>query len=172
MEQVAEFEATDVVTASRADRDNTTPLLAWDAVTAAWRFAGMTPFPRVVLPIFSRLRTDKEIATGGARIARLLPNLSEPPRTTTASARQTTILRRECWTKEQKGETMVRKLVVLEIMDDPDSLLYAISWTDFSAKRKDPLKVDTAFATTGARAHALAEHFISEGIAKGWNKVG
>jgi len=67
---------------------------------------------------------------------------------------------------------MVRKLVVLEIMDDPDSLLYAIYWTDFSAKRKDPLKVDTAFATTGARAHALAKHFIGEGIAKGWNKVG
>lgn len=166
---IAEVEATDVVTASRADRENTTQLLAWDG--KAWRFAGMTPFPRVVFPTFSRLRTDKEIASGGARIGQLLSGVTEPPATGASAARTTTVLRREAWTKEQKGETMVRKLVVLEIDGDPESFPYAIYWTDFSAKRKDPLKVDSAFATTPARAHALAEQFIADGITKGWNRV-
>lgn len=167
---IAEVEATDVVTASRADRENTTQLLAWDG--GAWRFAGMTAFPRVVFPTLSRLRTDKEVASGGARITQLVPTATEPPRLSGGTARKTSVLRREAWTKEQKGETMVRKLVVLEILDDPESFPYAIYWTDFSPKRKDPLKVDAAFATTGTRAHALAEQFIAEGIAKGWNRVG
>lgn len=165
---IAELEASDIVTASRADRDNTTQLFAWDG---AWKFAGMSPFPRLVFPTLSRIRSDKEIASGGARISQILPGITEPPRVGGGSVRKAVVIRRETWTKEQKGETMVRKLVVVEVNDDPESYPYAIYWTDFSAKRKDPLKVDTAFATTGARAHALAEQFVAEGIAKGWVKT-
>ena len=164
---IAELEATDIVTASRADRENTTQLLTWGT---EWAFAGMTPFPRLVFPTLSRIRSDKEVAAGGARISQILPGVTEPPKLSGGSARRATTIRREVWTKEQKGETMVRKLTVIEIADDPESFPYAIYWTDFSPKRKDPLKVDAAFATTGARAHALAEQFVAEGIAKGWVK--
>jgi hypothetical protein len=62
--------------------------------------------------------------------------------------------------------------VVLEILDDPESFPVRRVLDRFLPKRKDPLKVDAAFATTGTRAHALAEQFITDGIAKGWNKVG
>jgi hypothetical protein len=45
---------------------------------------------------------------------------------------------------------------------------YLVYWTDFSAKRKDPLKVSTAFALTESRANALAEKLIAENVTKGF----
>jgi len=45
---------------------------------------------------------------------------------------------------------------------------YLVYWTDYSAKRKDPLKVSSAFAFTETRAHALAEQLIAENVTKGF----
>jgi ATP-dependent DNA ligase len=167
---IAELEASDLVLTSRADRDHSTQLLIWK--DSAWEFAGMTSFPRLVFPTFSRLRTDKEIGSGGARTTQIAPQAVEAPSVSRGTQRQETLLRREVWTKEQKGETMVRKLVVAEIRHDPESFPFAVYWVDFSPKRKEPLKVDVSFATTADRATTLAERAIADGIAKGWVKQG
>jgi hypothetical protein len=165
---IAELDGEDTVSATREDKENRTQLLAWDG--RAWTFRQLAPCPRLVFPTFSRLRPDKEVAGGGARLQQLLPNASSPPATPAAKA-ATKIVRREVYTKESKGETMVRKLVVAQSEGDPDAFAFGIWWTDFSAKRKEPLKVSAAFATTAARAEALAAQFLAEGIAKGWVKV-
>jgi hypothetical protein len=165
---VAEIDGEDLVTATREDKENKTQLLTWDG--KAWTFRQLAPCPRVVFPTFSRLRPDKEIGAGGARLQQLLPNVSVPP-VTAAAKSATKIVRREVYTKESKGETMVRKLVVAHTEGDPETFPFVIWWTDFSAKRKEPLKVDVAFAATQMRADALAKQFLDEGIAKGWVKA-
>jgi len=72
-------------------------------------------------------------------------------------------LRRECYAK---GE-MLRKLLVVH-KNDPDlafpDLIY---WTDFSAKRAEPLKVSIEVAATEERAMALALRALKDGLTKG-----
>lgn len=165
---IAEVKAHDKLLAARNDRDNTTQLLAWNGKD--WGFRGMTSFPRLLFPTFAGLRPDKDIRSGGARVAQLLPRVTEPPAPRSEGQRSSQIFRREIWTKEQKGEVMVRKLVMTKIEGDPEAFPYVVFWTDFSAKRKEPLKVDTAYAFTETRAQALAEQFITEGIVRGWVK--
>ena len=48
-----------------------------NSVNGAWesdqfRFAGLTPCPRLTFPIFGRVRADKDIASGGARLEQLV----------------------------------------------------------------------------------------------------
>ncbi len=167
---VCEILGHDVISASRQDRENTAQLLVWGG--KAWTFAGMAAFPRLLFPVFSKLRPDKEVGTGGARATQLLPHATEPPAALATGQRAHRVLRREVWTKESKGETMVRKLLVAEVTGDPDGFPFVVTWTDFSAKRKEPLKVDTAWANTAGRAETLADVFVADGIAKGWEKRG
>ncbi len=163
---IAELEAADVVTASRHDRDNTTQLLTWE--NGAWKFSHMAACPRALFPVFSKMRPDKEINGGGTRLTQLIPQAGTAPSPPAAENRVSTITRREVYTKESKGEVMVRKLVVVETSGDPDAFPWTIFWTDYSPKRKDPLKVSTANATTPTRAEALISQFLTDGIVKGW----
>ena len=165
---IAELEAADVVTASRQDRANTTQLLLWE--NGKWTFSHMAACPRAMFPIFSKLRPDKEISSGGARLTQLIPQAAAIPAPPAADARTSRITRREVYTKESKGEVMVRKLVVVETTGDPDSFPWSVFWTDYSPKRKDPLKVSTATALSATRAEALAAEFLASGIVKGWVK--
>lgn len=165
---IAEVDGEDLIAGTREDKENKTQLLAWDG--KGWNFRQLAPCPRVVFPTFSRLRTDKEIGTGGARLQQIVPNVTAPPAPPEPKS-GTQILRREVYRKESKGEVMVRKLVMMENQGDPEAFPFVIWWTDFSAKRKDPLKVDVAFATTRSRADVLAARFLEEGIAKGWVKA-
>lgn len=171
-EFICEIEADDLIASSRRDREHTTPHLIWDAKTQAWTFRGMVPFPRPVFVSFSKLRPDKAITGGGARITQVLPEARSAPAVEAEGERQVEILRREVYTKEQKGEVMVRKLLVAKTAGGGESFPYVVTWTDFSAKRKDPLKVSTSCAQTPERATALAESYLAEGLAKGWNKAG
>ncbi len=166
---IAEIEGHDTVSASRLDKENETQLLSWNG--REWTFVQMAACPRMIFPTLSKLRPDKEIATGGARITQILPQTTTPPVATAKTSRATNVIRRDVYKKESKGETMVRKLVIAQTEGDTNTLPYAIFWTDFSAKRKEPLKVSTAYAHTAARAEALAQQFVQEGIAKGWEKV-
>jgi ATP-dependent DNA ligase len=165
---MAEITGHDVVTASRQDKENTTQLLSWSS--GQWSFRGMTACPRILFPIFTRLRADKEISSGGARMNQLVANANAAPRVQPPADRETKVVRREVWTKESKGETMVRKLVVFRNEGDSEAFPWVLCWTDFSAKRKEPLKIDTSYANTEARAKLLAEQMIAEGITKGWVK--
>lgn len=168
---IVELQAHDIVTATRNDRDNTTQLLVAASGGAGWTFAGLTAFPRLLFPTLSRLREDKELSTGGARVHQVLPHNEGPPSTILAEERKVAVLRREVWTKTSKGETMVRKLLLARVTGDAESFPFLVYWTDFSAKRKDPLQVDLACAATEVRAHALAAKFIADGVGKGWEKV-
>jgi hypothetical protein len=76
----------------------------------------------------------------------------------------TKVLRREVYTK---GTDMVRKLVVVENGAE-QAIPYLVYWTDFSSKRKEPLKVSVSYALSVTRAEELAEQLIAENIVKGW----
>lgn len=162
---IVELHGEDLMTSSHREKENRTQLFTHEG-SAAYEFLGLIPFPRLTFATFNCLRPDKTIATSGARIEQVIPNPSKPQLRTEA-AHGPKIVRRDVYVKAEA----VRKLIVVKTGSD-GQIPYLVYWSDFSAKRKDPLKVTTQCAYTEERAGALAEKLIAENVTKGfvlWN---
>jgi hypothetical protein len=165
-EYIAELSGEDLVTTiPGADRPNLTQLLEWDAKVGNYRFLGLYPCPRPTFATFTQLRLDKQIASGGARLEQIVAN-PQLPQIKAALPEETKVVRREVYTKAD----MVRKLVIVQKIGE-QSIPYLVYWTDFSAKRKEPLKVSVSYAFSADRAETLAQQLIAENIVKGWKPV-
>ncbi|MGQ0799461.1 MAG: ATP dependent DNA ligase [Pseudomarimonas sp.] len=162
-ERVAELHGEDLVS-SEGGREQRTQLLRWNADSATYEFLGLSTCPRLSFARFSKLRGDKNWQDGGARIAQVSSALRPTPLQSDRSAK---LQRREVYAK---GE-MLRKLVVVEKADPELPFPYLIYWTDYSARRAEPLKVSLQVAATPERAHALAEKLLAEELSKGFVRV-
>jgi len=160
---LVELHGEDLVSTSSRDRQHRTQLFSEDG--GQYQFQGLTPFPRMTFATFAQLRPDKDIKTGGARIEQVIPE-ARLPHIQEEERQSPEILRREVFVK---GE-MVRKLVLLRTGGNPsqERLPYMVYWTDFSGKRKDPLKITTEAAWTQSRAMALADKLIADNVTKGF----
>ncbi|MDC0547928.1 hypothetical protein OAO16_03110, partial [Opitutales bacterium] len=54
---------------------------------------------------------------------------------------------------------------------DDETIPYIVYFTDYSAGRKDPLKVTTQYAQTKERKEVLVERLLEKNIKKGWEEV-
>lgn len=160
---IAEIHGEDLV-ASEGGREQRTQLIGWDQSADGWRFMGLTPCPRLSFARFVSLREDKEWNSGGARVEQVLASAERPQ--PVAVSRETRVIRREVYAK---GE-MLRKLVVVHKAGDLP-FPYLVYWTDYSARRAEPLKVSLEVAANEARASALAEALLQENITKGFARV-
>src|SRR5262249_39546120 len=85
------------------------------------------------------------------------------------------VMRREVYTKQLKGQTMVRKLLMWrtnkerEIEDFP---AFVIHFTDFSPNRKTPLERDIRVSNSREQIDLLWKELAEENIVKGWVQVG
>ena len=163
-ELIAEIHGEDLIV-SDAGKQLQTQLVRWDKASQSYQFLGLSACPRLSFARFSKLREDKNWADGGARIAQI-GNFAAPTINADAAPATTKILRREVYLK---GE-MLRKLVVVH-KPSAGEFPYLLYWTDFSAKRAEPLKVSIEIAADAARAEQLAERMLAENLAKGWVKV-
>jgi hypothetical protein len=145
------------------DRDNLTQTFQWDG--QSYKFMGLHPSPRPIFPTFARLRDDKEITQGGARLDQVIsdPQVPTPPPPDLSGAE---VVRREVY---QKGE-MIRKLVVVKTARE-GAVPYLIYWTDFSAKRKEPLDIKVSYAYEPDRVQQIADQLIAQNIVKGWQRI-
>jgi len=152
----------DIVTSTEKG-ENRTQLLSWDKVAGRYTFIGLTPMPRLTFARFLRLREDKELAEGGARLDQIVVN-PQRPEVRPPAVGEPRVLRRVVYVK---GE-MVRKLVIVENAPGENTFSHSVFWTDFSSKRAEPLKVSSLFATNEERARQLGEKLIAENITKGF----
>ena len=160
---IIEIHGEDLI-AAEGGREQRTQLIAWDESAGGYRFLGLTPCPRLSFARFQTLREDKEWRSGGARIEQILDRVERP--TPSTASTETRIVRREVYAK---GE-MLRKLVVVHKAGDL-AFPYLVYWTDYSAKRAEPLKVSTDVAANETRAMAIAEQLLAENLTKGFNRV-
>jgi hypothetical protein len=163
-EIVIEIHGEDFV-ASEQGKALRTQTVSWHGATSTYQFTGLNPCPRLTFARFAKFREDKRWQDGGARIEQLggSPQAPAPAEQTGDSAAK--LLRREVYSK---GE-MLRKLLVLH---QPSAAFpYLIYWTDYSAKRAEPLKVSLEIAADGARADLLAARLLAENLPKGWAKL-
>jgi hypothetical protein len=161
-EYIVELSGEDLVpNVPGTDRSNLTQLIQWDGVE--YQFLGLYPCPRPTFATFTQLRLDKQLQSGGARLEQILP-IPQLPNLQGTPPSETKVIRREVYVK---GEEMVRKLVVVQ-KGGEQFIPYIVYWTDFSSKRKEPLKVTASYALTETRAQSLADQLIADNIVKGW----
>ncbi len=148
-------------------RELRSQMFKYSATSGQYEFLGLTRFVRLGFARYLKLREDKQLAAGGARIEQIAID-GKRPEPSVPKPTETKVIRREVYAK---GE-MVRKLLVVEKTGDEQAYHYLIYWTDFSAKRAKPLDVSLQLANSAERAQALAEALLAEGLTKGFARVG
>jgi hypothetical protein len=140
-----------------------------------WSSLGMHAGPKLIHPVMTGLLSDAKAdqATAGyAQVADYLPPAKQEQ--SFGKLPESTVIRRDVWTKSAKGATAVRKLLVWKTnkdQADPSYPAYVVHWTDYSAGRATPLDRNVRLATDEKSALAIAEELISENIKKGWEKI-
>lgn len=151
----------------------TTPVLAF--TDGGWTGRGVRPCPRPIHPVLDHLRDDKHVTPHDVRFAQVVDRLpATSPAAPAGPLPASEVLRREVWTKETKGKTSVRKLVIWKTNKeavDASFPAYVVHWTDYSATRGTPLEREVRLAPTEALAMELGEAMVAENIKKGWTKV-
>jgi hypothetical protein len=164
-EIIVEIEGEDWIRNRSDGRPVRTQAFSWDGKKGSWTYAGIADCPRMIFPTFRKIREDKNLKDGGARIAQAIEDAVPPPKPTKAKAAET--IERQVY---RKGKDAVRKFVLAKRGGD-DALPYIFCFTDYSAGRKDPIKVITEYAYTEKRARALLDACLAENVKKGWEKT-
>lgn len=170
-ELVAEVVVTDLQAELADGRQPTSPVLT--LTPEGWQSAGMAASPRLLHPVLSRLRSDKAVNVQDIRFAQVQAYQAAAAAEAAPAAElpQSTLLRRAVWTKETKGQTAVRKLLVWKTNKEAvaDFPAYVVHWSDFSAGRATPLDREVKPAPDEASAMQIADEMIAANIKKGWN---
>jgi hypothetical protein len=153
-------------------------VLGWDAAAQRYRIIRRLPLVALISPQFIRRRDDKSVNPTDLRLQQIT-NLVEVG-LVDLDARQlklpsSQLLRREVYTKQIKGQTMVRKLVMWQTNKDRDLEefpAFVIHFTDYSSNRKTPLERDIRVSNSRDQIDALWHEVAEENITKGWVPVG
>ncbi len=142
--------------------------------TAGYKVVRRLPLASIISPQFLRLRDDKKVHSADIGIAQISNRIEVQQQD--ADARDyamptTQMLRREVFTKQLKGETMVRKFVLLQT--NKQSLsdefpAFVIHYTDFSPNRKEPLSREVYVSNSSEQIELMYSTLKSEYIKKGW----
>ena len=175
--EVVEVEVTDLQTEDSESRPVKKMVLDFDPVQG-WLPLQLKAGVSLIHPILARRRDDKEVNPIDVRASQILERC-EIEELEVAVARierpQSSLLRREVYTKNLKGNLAVRKLLVWKTnkeSQDPNFPAYVVHFTDYSPGRQEPLQREVRLAPSAELAEALASEMLAENIKKGWERVG
>ncbi len=138
---------------------------------------GLQPLVSLIHPVFERLREDKPVEPAYVGLDQVLAlvQLAEAETRAPTQLSGTEILDRRVYTKETKGLTAVRKVVVLATHksdQDGDYPPFVVFMTDWSAGRRTPLQTNVRAASTRDLADAVVEAWLAKNIKRGWVEAG
>jgi hypothetical protein len=143
--------------------------------TDAYKVVRRLPLAAVISPQFIRRREDKAPTVDDVRVKQVA-DLVEVPLADRDARQMTlpasTLLRREVFTKQLKGETMVRKFVMWKTNKETeadDFPAYVVHFTDFSPNRKAPLSREIRVSNSLDQINALWDGLKETNIKKGWD---
>ena len=140
-----------------------------------WRRNGQGYCPKMLHPVMKRIRADKSVSYDDIRVEQVTPYLGSLRHAqNNQDLKESTLIRRQVWTKETKGQMAVRKLVAWKTnkeTDDPRYPAFVVHWTDYSPSRAKPLDRDVRPLADEASALAMADQFIEQNIKKGWQPI-
>ena len=140
-----------------------------------YRVVRRLPLVTVISPQFIRIRQDKQAHPKDVRLAQLSERVEVALTDCDAKNFQlpkTELLKREVYTKESRGATMVRKFVLLKTNKEEEAEeypAYALHYTDFSPNRKEPLARDVWVSESREQMDQLFEQCKADNIKKGWS---
>lgn len=171
---VAEISCLDIISESSDGSPIERMVIEWDAKAGSWHGVRRLPLGSIISPQFVRLRDDKTPSpadTGLTQLSRVV----EVPEIATKAAEirlaESKVLRRAVGTKELKGKTMVRKLLMWKTNKDeatPDYPAYVLLLTDFSPNRRTPLEREIRVSSSLEQIEAVWTSWVSENFVKGW----
>jgi hypothetical protein len=143
-----------------------------------WSVVALAPTLHLVAPSLAGRLPPKQAASADARLSQVIEHAFVPgadQAIPAPSVATSTVLRREVWVKETRGQKAVRKLVAWKTnkeATDPAFPPYVVHWTDYSPGRKAPLEREVHPVGSAESMNTLADRLIAEHIKKGWEKVG
>jgi hypothetical protein len=171
---VIEMSCLDLITESSRGGPVNRMVLKWDGK----RYTALSRMPlvSVISPQFVRIRDDKDAVVEDVNIHQLtdIANVIEADKPAEDPAGEPSqIIERQVYTKEMKGNLMVRKLLLWKTNkeDRPEFPAYVVYLTDFSPNRQEPLQRDIRIASTESAARAHFDRMASANFIGGWNKA-
>jgi hypothetical protein len=173
---IIEISCLDIISESTRGAPINRAVLEFDT-TAGYKVVRRLPLATVISPQFIRIREDKRLHADDVGIqqitkwveVQLADQDARQHRLPTAE-----LVRREVFTKVLKGETMVRKFLVIKTNKHELSTeypAYAIHYTDYSPNRKEPLSREVLVSNSLEQIDALYANLKTENVKKGWNAV-
>ena len=172
---VIEISCLDLITESSRGGPINRMVLKWDG--KRYNALSRMPLVSVISPQFVRIRDDKEAVEDDVNISQLT---DLAPVTATEKAAEdpagepSSLLERMVYTKQMKGNLMVRKLLLWKTNkgDKAEFPAYVVYLTDFSPNRRTPLERDIRIAQTETAARKQFKRMAEENFIGGWEKIG
>lgn len=171
---VAELSCLDIITAGSDGSTIDRNVIEWDATKSSWQPIRRLPLASIISPQFLRLRDDKTATAADAGMSQLTRIVDIPDAGAKAAdirLPEAKVLRRAVATKELKGKTMVRKLLMWKTNKDdvsPDHPAYVLLATDYSPNRKTPLEREIRVSSSLEQMEAIWTTWTAENFVKGW----
>ncbi len=174
-EWVCEITCLDLV--SQTTRGGPVNRMIVDYSEDGYKVVRRLPLATVISPQFVRLRDDKTVEPAMVSISQVSDRVEvEMVEADAKTYRLPTseVVKREVFTKVLKGETMIRKFVMIKTNKDAvsdDFPAYVLHYTDFSPNRKDPLTRDIVVSSSEAQIQSMYLAMKEKNIKKGWEPV-
>ncbi|MGL6075039.1 MAG: hypothetical protein ACRC8S_12840 [Fimbriiglobus sp.] len=176
-EWVVEISILEMITQTTRGQALKTMVINWNKDSQRYEVIRRMPLVSLTSPQFVRRREDKQVNVTDIRLQQVadLVEVSLVDRDSRQLAQTpSTLIRREVRTKELKGATMVRKLVMWQTnkdIDNEDYPAFVIHSTDFSPNRKTPLEREVRVSSSKDQIEQLWTELAEEYFTKGWNAV-
>lgn len=175
-EWVIEISVLDLIAQTTRGQPINKMALNWNAAGSRYEIVRRLPLVGMISPQFVRRRDDKAVNRTDIRLQQVTDIVEVAGAERDANVQNqpaSQILRREVCTKQLKGQTMVRKLVLWQTNKEAggDFPAFVIHYTDYSPNRKTPLEREIRVSSSREQIDALWAEVAAEAFVKGWSPV-
>lgn len=171
---VFEISCLDII--ARTSRGNTIDkmVLEWNSTDRIWEGIRRLPLCSIISPQFIRIRDDKNADKDDVRFSQLT-DIVEIPSANVISEElklpQSELIKRAVATKELRGATMVRKLMMWKTNkeESKDYPAFVLHLTDYSPNRKDPLKHEIRVSSSVDQMEQYWKDWEKKYFVSGWS---
>jgi len=173
-EWVIEISCLDLISQTTRGANINRMVIQWDAKKSTWETLRRLPLVSIISPQFVRKREDKSVNPDDLRIAQFtdLVEIQQAEKGAEDLAMpKSTLIKRVVGTKEAKGKTMVRKVLLWKTNKDTetdDFPAYVLYQTDFSPNRATPLKRDIRVSSSKEQLETMFSEMEAKCFVRGW----
>ena len=177
-EWVIEISCLDLISKTTRGGDINRMVLNYENESSEYKVVRRLPLATVISPQFIRRREDKQAHPGDISFSQVTDRVEVAMIDCEAKSfklPKSEIIRREVYTKEAKGKTMVRKFVLIQTNKQDDTKeypAYVMHYTDFSPNRKAPLDREVFISDSKGQIESLYALCKEENVKKGWAPYG